>query len=423
MATPLTTSSARSTTNGSKSTLNFMQSSSSSSDKVDKFGVYNLQCKLAVLKKDLRSRQAEIEELKNKTTLSEAIRNEEENLPYLQQHIKSLTNICETLLEAVQKGSDADNQRLLSTEDAYSDKIIKQAEAISLLRQENECYKRKLAEIQYKSGEVLSENKFLRKTNVTLETKLEESLNELNVAKAENKKQEEKIVELLLNERHMKHRHANQLTEKMSKSKHERSMEIQNIKLTVNDTIKELEAENRRLTLNENVLQEEMKKTKEKYNALVKDNRRVSNKIDDFERHVGKIVDPLEKENKSLRKQLYEAEKKMKDLHFSTKANNENDDGIFSSANTRSILNSAREQEIENNRLTIEKLKHQVADLSEIKQGTPNQRMLATKSLKIRELEEHIKLITNELLLERSERERLTAITLKLSNDIKRLYN
>lgn len=102
------------------------------------------------------------------------------------------------------------------------------------------------------------------------------------------------------------------------------------------------------------------------------------------------------------------------------KNKDDDDEGCYSHTTIKSqLLLSAREQQLERDKHTIEKLQNQIEDLKKIPHATKIQKLLVEKSMKVRELEERIKLLTDELLLEREQRETATCLLAEMTKDMK----
>uniref|UniRef100_A0A0K0EQW4 Uncharacterized protein n=1 Tax=Strongyloides stercoralis TaxID=6248 RepID=A0A0K0EQW4_STRER len=429
-----------STPSTSKSSLNsnerqfsktgdYFQSSKSSSSTLSKNEILELKCRLVNVKKQLKERERIIEELNNKTTLSDAIKDEEKNRPYLNQQVKILTEICEKLLKAVQEGGEADNQRLECMENLYSEHIEELTATIMELRFENNELKKLNTENGGKVVKIINENEYLREHTKYLEEKVSKLTEDIEKEAAENKRLKLEFKKQEVNQRQLNSSHANRLKEEIIAAKHECSIKMENVRISAEDKIKEQELKIKKLTLNSEMLineiyrkEDTIEKLSNFIEKLLEQKKQGFKELSNTTEIVKKEAKYLKNENVRLDKRLREVEQQYKDLEnaYMLRSKDDADEGFYSLNTIKSqLLFSAREQQLEKDRHIIEKLQKQVEDLKKIPHITNIQKALVEKSVKIRELEQNIKLLTDELLLEREQRETATCLLAEMTKDMK----
>uniref|UniRef100_A0A0N4Z9W0 Uncharacterized protein n=1 Tax=Parastrongyloides trichosuri TaxID=131310 RepID=A0A0N4Z9W0_PARTI len=406
--------------------IDYFHSSKSSSSTLSRTEILDLKCRLVNLKKQLKEREQLIEELKNKTTISEALQYEEEHRPYLEQQVKTLTDICEKLLTAVQEGGEADNQRLKCMEQLYSQHMEELIKTAGELKNENGRLKKLMTENGGKIGKIIQENDYLREENKYLEQEVDNLRKIANDERTRNKELKLELKKQELTQRHISSSHANRLKDEIIATKHECSLKMESVRISAEDQLKEQELEIKRLKLNEDVLRKEivrkegtLEKMAKLMEQMLEENKKTLEKVSSTKKVVEKEVSQLKKENSFLKNKLGDIQQKYRDLESLCLKQTE-DEGCYSYGSTKSqLIISAREQQISRDKHTIEKLQKQIDDLKKIPHATNPQRMLMEKSIKVRELEERIKLLTDELLLERDQRETATCLLAEMTKDMK----
>uniref|UniRef100_A0A0N5B6P3 Uncharacterized protein n=1 Tax=Strongyloides papillosus TaxID=174720 RepID=A0A0N5B6P3_STREA len=371
--------------------VDYFQSSKSSSSTLSKNEILDLKCRLVNVKKQLKERERVIEELKNKTTLSDALKDEEANRPYLKQQVKVLTEICEQLLKAVQEGGEVDNQRLQCMEKLYSEHIEELTTTIMELRIENSDLKKVNTENGGKVIKIIRENEYLREHAKYLEEKMSRLTEDIEKEIAENKRLKLEYKKQEINQRQMNSSHANRLKDEIIAAKHECTIKMENVRISAEDKIKEQELEIKKLTLSgERLIKEIYRKEEaiEKMSTfiekLLQQKKTASEEISNTLQVVQKEALSLKNENSRLKNKLREVESQYKSLENAiVNQNKEVDEGCYSLSTMKSqLLLSAREQQLDKDRHTIDKLQKQIQDLKKIPHATNVQKMLVEKSMK-----------------------------------------